>query len=399
MVQSAPPNQGQPQTTEQLLTENLRLLTQILQAGSTRKPNPPASPQSEARKSNSIHDLHYAFIRICIAAGIIAGTELFMWAKDSAIPALRSTANTVESELLTGAGSGAIYSEPIREGDEIEGYPVTSGFGNRDAPTAGASTFHKGIDLATPTGTNLYMIGTGMGTVECEEQPDGYGTYAIIRPEGIPFEFMAGHLSRCTPGEIKTGQAFAQTGNSGISTGPHLDWRQSQDGEFINPTKGYLIWVLRGTPPNDYGGTFGWFGPLEPGDYGGHTLDEEQVANAAAIAQHARALGATETQVQAALMAALQESSLRNVPDGDADSVGLFQQRPSQGWGTNTDAASATEAFLMGAGTNQGLMDVAIAPGSIGSAIQEVQRSAYPDEYDKWEPVAVALMERMSSER
>ncbi|MBW4660996.1 MAG: peptidoglycan DD-metalloendopeptidase family protein [Drouetiella hepatica Uher 2000/2452] len=150
----------------------------------------------------------------------------------------------------------AVYTKEIKEGDNINGYTVTSGFGERDAPDTNqgkGSSFHEGVDLDTPEGTNLYMIGEG-GTVECEQQPEGAGTYAIITPKGLPYTFKAMHLSKCEAGEYQTGLAFGQTGNTGNSSGAHLHWGMFKDGKAIAPTEGYLWWALTGNAPKPHGG-------------------------------------------------------------------------------------------------------------------------------------------------
>ena len=147
----------------------------------------------------------------------------------------------------------AIYSKEIKEGDTIDGYTVTSGFGDRTAPKEGASTQHEGVDLGIPEGTNLYMIGDG-GSVTCKEQPDGAGTYAEITPKGLPFTFKAFHLSKCQSGDFGTAQGFAQTGNTGNSTGAHLHWGMFKVGKAIAPTEGYLLWALTGNAPGAHGG-------------------------------------------------------------------------------------------------------------------------------------------------
>lgn len=99
------------------------------------------------------------------------------------------------------------------------------------------------------------------------------------------------------------------------------------------------------------------------------------------------------------LMTALQESSLRNLNHGDADSQGLFQQRPSMGWGDIEqvrDPQWAVAAFL---GTNDavenpGLLDVANwRTMSLNDAAQEVQRSNHPEQYGRWEALATSLLE------
>jgi hypothetical protein len=95
-----------------------------------------------------------------------------------------------------------------------------------------------------------------------------------------------------------------------------------------------------------------------------------------------------------ALMTALQESELRNLAGGDRDSVGLFQQRPSTGWGTVEqlmDPTYAAEAFFGGANPPDppGLVDIDGWPSmSYNDAAQAVQRSGYPNAYAKHEKTA-----------
>jgi cell wall-associated NlpC family hydrolase len=107
----------------------------------------------------------------------------------------------------------------------------------------------------------------------------------------------------------------------------------------------------------------------------------EQLKNAAIIMQVGRSMGASTRDIQIALMAALVESNLINVNYGDRDSLGLFQQRPSQGWGTPeqvTNPAYAAGQFF------SHLLKVKNRYGmSMGAAAQAVQRSAYPDRYDQ----------------
>lgn len=122
--------------------------------------------------------------------------------------------------------------------------------------------------------------------------------------------------------------------------------------------------------------------------------DAEQVSNAAVIV----AVGA-QRQVPArgwviALATAMQESSLVNLTGGDRDSVGLFQQRPSQGWGTVAqlqDPAYAAGAFYDRLLTVEGWQGMPLT-----DAAQAVQRSAYPDAYAHWEPDATALIQTLT---
>ncbi|MFV2019142.1 hypothetical protein [Micromonospora sp. LOL_023] len=112
------------------------------------------------------------------------------------------------------------------------------------------------------------------------------------------------------------------------------------------------------------------------------SLDPEQMANAATIAAIGTQRGLPPRAVVVALATGFQESKLRNLAGGDRDSVGLFQQRPSQGWGTAEeiqDTRYATNAFYAGLERVDGWQDMRVT-----DAAQAVQRSAFPEAYEKW---------------
>ena len=118
-------------------------------------------------------------------------------------------------------------------------------------------------------------------------------------------------------------------------------------------------------------------------------ITPEQATNAAAIAAVAEQRGLPARAVTIALAAAYQESELYNLDYGDRDSLGLFQQRPSQGWGTAEqvmDPVYASNQFYDALLRVEGYRDLEIAV-----AAQQVQRSAYPDAYAEHEPAARAL--------
>ncbi|MFF2845388.1 heavy metal transporter [Streptomyces sp. NPDC058001] len=125
------------------------------------------------------------------------------------------------------------------------------------------------------------------------------------------------------------------------------------------------------------------------GDGASYRFTTEQAANAATIAVVGTARGMPERAVTIALATALQESGLRNLDHGDRDSLGLFQQRPSQGWGTAEeikDPAHAAATFYR---------HLAEVPGyarlPLTVAAQRVQHSAYPQAYARYEPDATLL--------
>ena len=115
----------------------------------------------------------------------------------------------------------------------------------------------------------------------------------------------------------------------------------------------------------------------------------EQAENASLIAAIAVRRGMPARAASIALATAFQESKLRNISYGDRDSVGLFQQRPSQGWGTRDqllDPVFAVNAFYDALEKVDGYQEMPIT-----EAAQEVQRSGYPEAYGEHEAGARAL--------
>ncbi|OKI85190.1 hypothetical protein [Micromonospora sp. CB01531] len=124
------------------------------------------------------------------------------------------------------------------------------------------------------------------------------------------------------------------------------------------------------------------------------TLNDEQTANAKAIIAATKKAGLPERAAVISIATSLQESKLENLghlgDKNDHDSLGLFQQRPSSGWGTPeqiTDPEYATLAFEKGLKQVDGWQDMPLT-----KAAQTVQVSAYPDAYAQWEQQAADLV-------
>ncbi|RKN38397.1 hypothetical protein [Micromonospora endolithica] len=123
-------------------------------------------------------------------------------------------------------------------------------------------------------------------------------------------------------------------------------------------------------------------------------LSDEQTANVKAIIAATKKAGMDERAAVVSIATALQESKLENLGHlgdrNDHDSQGLFQQRPSSGWGTVeqiTDPEYSTLAFLKGLKQVDGWQDMPLT-----EAAQTVQVSAYPDHYAQWEQQAADLV-------
>ena len=123
------------------------------------------------------------------------------------------------------------YIKPISGGRQ------SSGFGRRKAPTKGASTYHKGIDWAVPTGTAV--VASSGGTVTRAGWGSGYGYVVYIR-HSDGRETRYAHLSKVlvkAGQSVSQGQKIALSGNTGRSTGPHLHFEMIINGSHVNPLK------------------------------------------------------------------------------------------------------------------------------------------------------------------
>ncbi|MGQ0842735.1 MAG: hypothetical protein ACT4QF_01240 [Sporichthyaceae bacterium] len=122
-------------------------------------------------------------------------------------------------------------------------------------------------------------------------------------------------------------------------------------------------------------------------------LTNNQVRNAKTIIAVVHKKKLPKRAAVIAVATAMQESSLRNLNYGDRDSLGLFQQRPSMGWGSESqvvDPQYSTSKFLS---ELQRVPRWKTRPLTV--AAQKVQRSAYPNAYARWEPLAQGLVDAM----
>lgn len=129
---------------------------------------------------------------------------------------------------------------------------------------------------------------------------------------------------------------------------------------------------------------------LKPGNYGGYDIDSEQAGNLGVIAGVGRAMGMSERDIGIAIITSITESNIRSLGHGDRDSLGIFQQRPSQGWGSAAQvqdpnyAASKFFEALKGVKNRDSM--------SMGAVAQAVQKSAHPERYAKNVAVAAAIL-------
>ena len=112
---------------------------------------------------------------------------------------------------------------------------LTSPFGYRDAPTAGASTYHQGVDLAGPEGTPIYATRAGYVTIARYSSSAGYYV-SINHGDGYSSIYMHMTTYVVSAGQtVAQGQLIGYMGSTGISTGSHLHFGISYNGTYVNP--------------------------------------------------------------------------------------------------------------------------------------------------------------------
>ena len=145
----------------------------------------------------------------------------------------------------------ADYGDVIESGDLIVSgdfiWPVTSttitsDFGYRNTNIPGASTYHKGVDIAVPTGTPVHASAAGVVTV-ASYQANGAGYYVFINHgNGIVTKYMHHSQNLVSAGQrVEAGQVIALSGSTGVSSGPHLHFQFEVNGTPINPRKQFGI--------------------------------------------------------------------------------------------------------------------------------------------------------------
>ena len=144
-------------------------------------------------------------------------------------------------------------ADTLTTGDTLAGYAVTDHMRIRPVhPVTGATNVpHNGVDLATPSGTPVYAVGvTGDSVaVDCWWDVDGGGWVADQTTESYPqLVFQSLHLleDECRSGTFTSGDVIALTGNSGLGSGEHYDFRVKLDGQYIDPPKQFVEAALTG---------------------------------------------------------------------------------------------------------------------------------------------------------
>lgn len=366
----------------------------------------------------------FLLLSLLVATPIVAGVSLFIGKKAQA----------------SGLGSGGVcLAGSVNSGgwaNPVKG-PLTSGFGPRSNPTGGGGEVHMGQDIAPPEGAPFYSASSGTVVAAYgngDANPEGDTGNGIIINAGDGIQIWYWHAqdgsTKVRRGDtVRAGQQLASVGNTGRSTGAHLHFEVQVNGSAVDPVsfmkvRGVTLGAdATAAPSSDQlaskaAPAQGITATLTTGD--SFTLTPKQYAVAESIIRTGQEKGAPTNALIVSMMVALQESKLKmyansTVPESlnyphddvgsDHDSVNPFQQRPASGWGTVAqlmDLTYASSAFFGGPdgpnhGEPKGLLDV---PGhdqmSLGALAQRIQGSAFPDAYNKWEPVARKIVEQIT---
>lgn len=151
-------------------------------------------------------------------------------AEEAALEASMQEVERIAAELGVTGGTSGGYIWPVK----VSPIYITSKFGPRKQPTAGASTLHNGIDIGV---SYVPVYAAKAGTVTLAGTNGGFGNCVIIS-HGTNYTTTYGHLSSINVkvGDVVVqGQQIATSGNTGVSTGPHLDFRIMEAGVYKDP--------------------------------------------------------------------------------------------------------------------------------------------------------------------
>ena len=290
----------------------------------------------------------------------------------------------------------------------------------------GGRRIHRGIDIDSRAGGGLggqvlASLGGNATVYDINEQAGDIANSVGIAitsqlGNGIPIEIRYNHLNL---DDVRRDLGVGIGGNAQVSAGQalgtvvnhHLDYKVLVNGEHVNPQEfmqamlnggglastvdGRSIEIVANNPAPT-----GLISPTENLTVKGQTASQSQIDIAKRIYEVGSGLGANNDEIKAAIATAIQESVLTNLQGGDRDSLGIFQQRPSQEWGSREQIQSldfAIQSFFSGRGSNPGLLENRDRSG--GDVYQQshlTQRSAHADAPRQWDAEAAALLNAVS---
>jgi hypothetical protein len=331
-------------------------------------------------------------------------------ATTSATPAAAGISGT-SHRLSVGDAAGVQFGSGVRihaPAASASAAPSGAAVANAEQPGAAHSAAGSGhTQAAAASGHAQAAAGHAQAAVGHAQAAAGYTQAAAGYTQaaaGSGHVKAAGHAKAAGSGHMKAaghakaaGSARTQTAASRHATargkslhvvrhGSSKSWKQIRD-ELASQTS-----------PRAKPGTLPLADRLEIGSASGSQsylpIDAGRMANATAIVRQAlnKHMGVRAAVI--AVATAMQESGLENISYGDRDSLGLFQQRPSMGWGTAsqiTTPSYAADAFLGALAAHQ-KADPAWAGEPLWATAQAVQKSGFPFAYAKWEKQAAQLV-------
>ena len=154
------------------------------------------------------------------------------------LTALEKRVDLRDSQLA--ALENVILAKELKEQIHPEGRPVTGGFissyfGEREDPFSGHEAYHKGVDFAGATGSNVMAVAAGVVTWSGERT--GYGNLVEINHgDGYVTRYAHNERTLVKVGEtVKRGEAIALMGSTGRSTGPHVHFEVIRNGRQVDP--------------------------------------------------------------------------------------------------------------------------------------------------------------------
>ena len=170
-----------------------------------------------------------------LATSVPATTKPLPPSQTEPTKATDPTKETQAGEDTGSEGTGSTTDEGWKV--PIDYVQNTSPFGDRDAPTAGASSNHQGVDLAAPLNTPIYAARSGTVSIATYSSSAGY--YVQI-DHGDGYKSIYMHMTYFVVGagqQVSQGQLIGYCGSTGISTGSHLHFGISHNGVYQNPNQ------------------------------------------------------------------------------------------------------------------------------------------------------------------
>ncbi len=227
---------------EEKLTKEHAQLLQFQEQNEAKQRSTETLLSEKSRELNSVES------RIGTAQGQISGYEKDIQAQEERIKQLEAEIKRKEEEARRAEEAARKAAEEAGKryntaslGNINFIWPcpassrITSGFGQRETPTEGASASHQGIDIGAPSGSVIQA--SAAGTVVISTYSYSAGNYIMINHGGGVFTVYM-HCSQLLAMEgqqVSQGQTIAKVGSTGYSTGPHLHFGIRSGGKYVNP--------------------------------------------------------------------------------------------------------------------------------------------------------------------